>query len=202
MLRFFLTGDYWFFGLTTAFIVIPTLVMTGISMRWYILDARIEGSPPVPPFKWVLRVLFLCLQLGPIMRYVDSLLFGLEFLKKKHDPQERRKYYEYMVYEDTDATMLRLFECFMEAAPQLVLQLYILIHRWPHSPSNYWLVLTQVAAVSTSLISLSWSLVSYNRSLRMSLRDKKNMTWQVIIDFTTIRKVGRLDQSRTLAVFL
>lgn len=27
-----------------------------------------------------------------------------------------------MVYEDADATLLRLFECFMESAPQLVLQ--------------------------------------------------------------------------------
>jgi len=33
-------------------------------------------------------------------------------------------------------------------------------------------------AVATSLISLSWSLVSYHRALRMSLPDKINMTWQ------------------------
>jgi hypothetical protein len=32
-----------------------------------------------------------------------------------------------MVYEDADATLLRLFECFMESAPQLVLQIYILL---------------------------------------------------------------------------
>jgi len=32
-----------------------------------------------------------------------------------------------MIYEDADATLLRLFECFMESAPQLVLQIYILI---------------------------------------------------------------------------
>ena len=37
--------------------------------------------------------------------------------------RERRvKYYTLMVYEDADATLLRLFECFMESAPQLVLQ--------------------------------------------------------------------------------
>ena len=32
-----------------------------------------------------------------------------------------------MVYEDADATLLRLFESFMESAPQLVLQIYILL---------------------------------------------------------------------------
>ena len=37
-----------------------------------------------------------------------------------------------MVYEDADATLLRLFESFMESAPQLVLQIYILI-KDPHA---------------------------------------------------------------------
>ena len=32
-----------------------------------------------------------------------------------------------MVYEDADATLLRLYESFMESAPQLVLQIYILL---------------------------------------------------------------------------
>lgn len=47
----YVRGDYWYFGLTTAFIIIPTLVMTGISMRWYVLDSRIEGAPSVSPLK-------------------------------------------------------------------------------------------------------------------------------------------------------
>ena len=44
----------------------------------------------------------------------------------------RIKYYTLMVYEDADATLLRLFESFMESAPQLVLQIYILI-KDPHA---------------------------------------------------------------------
>lgn len=34
--------------------------------------------------------------------------------------RERVKYYTLMVYEDADAALLRLFESFMESAPQLV----------------------------------------------------------------------------------
>ena len=41
---------------------------------------------------------------------------------KKDARDQRIKYYTLMVYEDADATLLRLFECFMESAPQLILQ--------------------------------------------------------------------------------
>jgi hypothetical protein len=41
------------------------------------------------------------------------------------------------------------------------------------------LVVAQVVAVVASLVSLSWSLVSYHRALRISLPDKVNMSWQV-----------------------
>ena len=42
--------------------------------------------------------------------------------EKKRAREQRIKYFTLMVYEDADATLLRLFECFMESAPQLILQ--------------------------------------------------------------------------------
>ncbi|CAG2184275.1 unnamed protein product, partial [Oppiella nova] len=104
-----------------------------------------------------------------------------------------------MVYEDTDAAMLRLFECFMEAAPQLVLQIYILAKGNDHSPDN-WTVVAQIVAVLASLVSLSWSLVSYHRALRLSLPDKANMTWPGI----TVQFIWRFFSiaSRVLALAL
>lgn len=92
-------GDYWYFSLTVAFIAIPTLIVTGISLRWYVLDAREAGSPPISKFKWATRVTFLLLQLGPIVRYVDSLIYGLKFRKSSKNRSEQKKYYQYMVYE-------------------------------------------------------------------------------------------------------
>ncbi|RWS13575.1 XK-related protein 4-like protein [Dinothrombium tinctorium] len=124
--------NFTYFILTTCFILVPTLVTTGISLRWSYF---------------------------------------------KTDKQEQKKYFQYMVYEDTDAAMLRLFECFMEAAPQLVLQIYILA-KGPFNDKDYLMVIIQIVAVLASLVSLSWSLVSYQRALRMSLPDKTNLTWQ------------------------
>jgi len=42
--------------------------------------------------------------------------------------KDRRQYwYKLKTYEETDSSLLRLLECFMEAAPQLTLQLYIIL---------------------------------------------------------------------------
>lgn len=81
-------------------------------------------QPEVGLKTWILRVVLLLFQLGPILRYIDSFKYGIRFKKHPH-PKDKKRYYTYMVYEDTDAAFLRLFECYMEAAPQLVLQLYI-----------------------------------------------------------------------------
>ena len=66
-------------------------------------------------------------------RYVDTLFYGIQSkkAKRKKDFPRMASYYARMAYEDADATFLRLFECFMESAPQLVLQLYIIMAKTP-----------------------------------------------------------------------
>ncbi|XP_046919452.2 XK-related protein 6 [Dermatophagoides farinae] len=169
--------DYWYFSLTITFIAVPTLIMTIMSLRWYILDSKDPHSLPVSKTQWVLRVIFLTLQLGPVMRYIDSILYGFKFRKLNEEKQKAaRRYFQYMIYEDTDATMLRLFECFMEAAPQLVLQMTVMIIKMPEKNRD-WTVMAQSISIIASLVSLSWCLVTYLRILRMSLASKQNMTW-------------------------
>ena len=192
---------YWYFGLTVAFILLPSLTMTGFSFRWYLLDLDNNSMPEVPLWRWVIRLAVLMLQLSPILRYFDSMRNGImsriaaSRAAKTQDPEKRKKYkeetvryYRLMVFEDADATLLRLFECFMESAPQLVLQIYILIND-PHAiqlkektivadPTVDPILKTTilVASVIASLVSLAWSLVVYHRSLRYSLENKKNIS--------------------------
>lgn len=191
---------YWYFGLTVAFILLPSLTMTGFSFRWYLMDADNTDLPPVPTWRWILRLIVLMLQIAPVLRYLDSMANGIRSryfarvaakaknIRDRH--QARRsclKYYTLMVYEDADATLLRLFECFMESAPQLVLQMYILI-RDPHAIQLYNREFVGDEAVDpilklsilclsviSSLISLAWSLVVYHRSLRYTYTDKENI---------------------------
>jgi len=65
-------------------------------------------------------------------------MYGLKSQKaaKEGDESNQVKYYTYMMNEDADASLLRLFEGFMESAPQVTLQLYILMYHFndPNGP--------------------------------------------------------------------
>jgi len=88
---------YWYFGLSLAFILVPSLTMTGFSLRWYLIDLDNQSLPKVeeeyvaiysyllnpgylaqvPMWRWVLRLAALMLQIAPILRYIDSVRYGL-----------------------------------------------------------------------------------------------------------------------------
>ena len=208
---------YWYFSLTLVFIVLPSLTMTGFSFRWYLMDSDNPQLPRVSLLRWCLRLVVLLLQVAPILRYVDSIRYGLRSRRARtrelaatteeeriSSRKERVKWYTLMVYEDADATLLRLYESFMESAPQLVLQIYILLKDphasriYPYKPPVEGLehvhhdheqdVLSEdgvnpvlklsilVLSVASSLISLAWSLVVYHRSLRYTYPHKKNIS--------------------------
>lgn len=175
----YLNNDYWYCALTLAFIILPTFITTSISLRWYIVDSQIQGAEPVSKTQWINRFIFHTLQIAPVLRYYESLQYGLKF-RKTEDPVEKKKIYMKMIYEDADATMLRLFESFMESAPQLMLQVYIITRNYPFDDYEYWTAIVQVMSISSSLISISWSLVSYSKSLRISLSNKIPMTYRSI----------------------
>lgn len=176
----YLNNDYWYCALTLAFILLPTSITTAISLRWYIVDSKVQGAEPVSRSQWITRFIFHTLQIGPVLRYYESLQYGLRF-RRTTDPSEKKKIYMKMIYEDADATMLRLFESFMESAPQLILQVYIITKNYPFDDYEYWTAIVQVISISSSLISISWSLVSYAKSLRISLSNKIPMSHSSIV---------------------
>ena len=63
----FRNRDYLWFGLTLAFVVVPAVTMTIFSFVLYIKDWKIVGDK-ASPFRWASRVLFMILQLGPLLR--------------------------------------------------------------------------------------------------------------------------------------
>lgn len=79
------------------------------------------------------------------------------------------KYYSMYIEQWRDLTMLRLFEVFIESAPQLVLQLYILAYNRHFDKDKDWLT---ACSASFSLISISTTIVSYSKALRDASVDK------------------------------
>lgn len=57
-------------------------------------------------------------------RYIRTLYLGIMSRRQK---EHQRRWYWAMMFEYADVNMLRLLETFLESAPQLVLQLCIMI---------------------------------------------------------------------------
>ncbi|XP_070555145.1 XK-related protein 6-like [Ptychodera flava] len=161
---------YWWCGLTFSFIFIPSIIMQIFSLRWYHSDIK-EGNGTEGVAKktsscgeWFVWALLHIFQLGPLTRYIMTLWYGWK--SRSGHPE---LYYK-MVCEYRDVTMLRLLEAFMESAPQLVLQLYIM----SRLNEAHWLTVTSACV---SLVSLSWSLAAYHKALRESRDDKENINY-------------------------
>lgn len=74
-------------------------------------------------------VIAIPLQLAPIVHYWETLKYALKARKceKSGDRVGERRYYLKMLKEDQDVALLRVFECYLEAAPQHILQLTLIL---------------------------------------------------------------------------
>ncbi|PNF23341.1 hypothetical protein B7P43_G15081 [Cryptotermes secundus] len=174
---YYCQGQGSYFALTVTFLIFPALITTAFSLRWYIIDGDEPTLSKPPLWKWVLRIIMLLLQLAPILRYCDALACGVHSITagKAGNKLRQQKMYRKMLDEDSDAALLRLFHCFLHAAPQAILQLMILIFHQSHASS---VQAIQARAVICSLVSVAWSLTSYHRSVRNARDDKEKLEWQ------------------------
>lgn len=64
-----------------------------------------------------------------MLRYIDTLVYGIrsKIAASTDDETKRIVLYRRMLDEDTNSALLRLFHCFLHAAPQAVIQLVILL---------------------------------------------------------------------------
>ena len=113
---------------------------------------------------------------------------------KSPNLDDYRAYYQ----ETSDVCMLRLFESFLESAPQLVFHLFVLLTRINTTDPTI-VSLTGISAVA-SMVSLGWGIVSYNYAQRMCRQDKMNLSWMAMV-LQTIWRFGMLS-GRILALVL
>lgn len=177
--------DFMWFTMTVVFMSCSSLVIMGVSLWWYIKDRGKEEVAEVSRGRWVARFILLPLQLAPLLRYYETLVYGLKSRMhwkryresgSEEDVRKQKEYYTWMLYEDSDCVFLRMFECFMESAPQLILQLYILIRTDdPVKYSTTWRYLISMSSL-VSLVSLAWGVTAFTRSTRFTALEKKNIS--------------------------
>lgn len=176
--------QYSHFFITSAFIIIPAIINTAFSVRMYVLDHENVNRSTTLTKRFTKRrlccIIVLVFQLAPILRYFDALQYAIKSQKaeKNKDIENQRKYYELMVKEDSDVALLRVLECFLEAAPQQILQLYIIFTTYAKEMDKDEFMLSfQLLSIGSSFVSMAWSMASYQRLLRVSLKNKNNISW-------------------------
>ncbi|XP_076027014.1 XK-related protein 6b [Genypterus blacodes] len=178
--------DFLWSGLTLFFVLVPSVLVQILSFRWFVQDYTGGGLGSVEGLSsrrataslqrdrccrlsvWVWQTVIHIFQMGQVWRYIRTMYLGIQSHRQK---ENQRRFYWAMMYEYADVNMLRLLETFLESAPQLVLQLCIMIQ----SNKAEWL---QCVSATSSLLSLAWVLASYHKLLRDSRDDKKSMSYR------------------------
>ncbi|XP_076654869.1 XK-related protein 6 [Halictus rubicundus] len=183
VVRYLLAGKMTYFIWTTTFIFVPSFINVIISRRMQYQDDQTNSAQNQIESKCIHSMLTrkLCciivvaFQLAPVLRYYRILIYTLKAYKfqKQGNRNAQRRYYVKMLKEDQDVALLRVFECFLEAAPQQVLQLTILLKDY-HNKINFEFI-HQVATILSSLASMGWAMASYHRSIRLVQQDKLNI---------------------------
>lgn len=152
----YVTGQVAWFALSLSCIMLSLLISQLLSLKWYF--HRNSGRD----FKLSIVAFIHLIQFGVLWRYFKLFLpVDLGVVKN----------------EVRDLCMLRLIHAFCEAAPMLLIQLYLI---WLKPSSSE---VTDLNLVSTflSLFSVCWALASFSKNVRRRNIHKLVLTWLGVI---------------------
>ncbi|XP_015437729.1 PREDICTED: uncharacterized protein LOC107192893 isoform X2 [Dufourea novaeangliae] len=157
-MEYFLQGQFIWGCFALSFTILPAAVIQTFSLRWYHSDGSIKA------IHWLLHFLFL----GVLHRYLILLYATIYSLRNKRFVKDKNWVYR----QESDICMLHLFESFMGAAPQLILQLYVMavLRRIP-----LW---TSLSAV-VSFCSLCWAVGAYTKAMH-KINPDHEATWSAL----------------------
>ncbi|KAK6179614.1 hypothetical protein SNE40_011932 [Patella caerulea] len=157
VVEFYEGGHIVWGSLSIVFICLPAIVMQFFSIKWYHNDGKLTICTFLPHL----------LLIGPVFRYLGVIKVGLRARQKAGDVCRDTSI---AFSQQNDISILRLIEAFMESAPQLGLQLYIVLTTLHID----WLTGISIAS---SLISLSWAVTAYTDALRLAYQTGYSRRW-------------------------
>nr|CAD7434609.1 unnamed protein product [Timema monikensis] len=173
-------GRHIWFAVSLTFVSTSLILSQVISLNWYLRtcetkrfikensknEAELNGNEEVLAnrhhvVRWLV-VFVHFIQCGIVWRYFKLFI-----------PVDLR----YVKHEVRDLCMLRLFHAFCEAAPMLLIQLYLL---WQETSPRE---LSDLNIVSTvlSLFSVCWALASFSKNVRLQNVHRLVLTWLGVI---------------------
>ncbi|KAE8751914.1 hypothetical protein FOCC_FOCC001391 [Frankliniella occidentalis] len=166
------------FAFTLSFILISLIVSQIVSVRWYLRASWRNGllekgdvststaeSSILSEGHTIIRYLVVTLhflQCGVLWRYF-KLFIPVDLRFVKHEVRE--------------LCLLRLIHAFVEAAPMLLLQLYLL---WQSNQPKEFSDLNMVSTI-LSLFSVCWALASFSKNVRLHNIHRLVLTWLGVI---------------------
>ncbi|KAK7505716.1 hypothetical protein BaRGS_00002987 [Batillaria attramentaria] len=145
--EYFQGGEWIYGGLTTAFIVAAYVPLLIIALNSYRMYDEIQSR-----LWWVCKLVLVILGLSPVVATLECMYYGWRGRTRPDDA---------LMYNPFLPAFLRLLESFLEAAPQLCFQLYIIFKEKPED-DTFAAVLRSVTVLSSS-VSLALSAVIYRK---------------------------------------
>ncbi|XP_064624540.1 XK-related protein 7-like [Lineus longissimus] len=167
--------EFWFFWLTLIIVIVASLFIIAINTYCYYqeyitLEKYQSKQDGQPLCIWFVRILCSLLFIGPFLRYLESAWYYIQ-VRRAGNRFDRMYYLARIKATRSTIAILNLVESFTEAAPQLALQLYILLNQGQQS----WLrLIVQTVSCSFSWMSCTNALVSQARVYRLSQEPETN----------------------------
>ncbi|XP_064081082.1 XK-related protein 6-like isoform X3 [Macrobrachium nipponense] len=195
----------WFI-ITICIIIIPMVILNIFSLLWYWQNKVCLGDYCVlhkmSTSQVIMRVFIHIILLGPLIRYIDIIRYGVKMQQEVKEVEMgesgailRRtpKGEVHAVLQmnnkhplgsdllvqviSRDTSMLDMMHSFLQDAPQLIFQIYLL-YRSPEiitgsDSMDSLTIAVQVWKVFLGVMAISWSLVSYQDELRRSIPKEK-----------------------------
>ncbi|KAK0175110.1 hypothetical protein PV327_008890 [Microctonus hyperodae] len=182
--QYFRKENYGYFIWTSAFLFLPSFINIIVSIRMYQQDYEQKPGTKLPTLtSRAVQQKFCCpfiliFQLAPVLRYMDCLKYACRSFQCRKDGNRdgQKKYYLKMLKEEQDISLLRVFECFLEAAPHQVLQLTLMMYDYNDDRKVNFHFIHQAISILSSLGSMGWAMSSYHRNIRLAQWDKENIS--------------------------